>query len=314
MKKIVGYLWEFIKHNFDPGFYACVAIILISGIWYNYGYGFKRLHLDAYYNTSGQFFRFFIFFSAVYFLILFLQSVWKKDYSPFRNYRYLIKIFAGLLLLAFDSSSRNIFIWINEIAAPAPGLSRWLYFTFTSIHQIINLGILMLAFKYIFDRREKYLYGLTLKNFDVKPYFIMLGIMLPLIAWASFQPDFLRMYPIYKDNFDSVAQHIEPWKAAGIFELSYAIRFIAVELFFRGFLVVGMVRLIGERAIVPMAVLYSFWHFGKPMMETVGAFFGGYILGVIAMRTGSVFGGIIVHMGIALLMDAAAYIQIYLVR
>jgi hypothetical protein len=314
VKKIIGYLREFIKENFNPGFYVSVAIILIATIWLNYGYGFKRLYIDSYYNTSQHFWRFLAFFAFVYFFVLFLQSIWKRDFSPFKNKGYLLKISAGILLLAFDSSSRNIFLWLRDTLNPPDGLVRWTFYVFTSVHQFINLAVFLIIFKYIFDRREKNLYGLTLKNFDVKPYFIMLAIMLPLVAWASFQQDFLRMYPIYKDNFANVAPYIEPWKAAGIFEISYAIRFVAVELFFRGFLVVGMVRLIGERAIVPMAVLYSFWHFGKPMMETVGAFFGGYILGVIAMRTGSVFGGIIVHMGIALLMDAAAYIQIYLVK
>jgi membrane protease YdiL (CAAX protease family) len=48
------------------------------------------------------------------------------------------------------------------------------------------------------------------------------------------------------------------------------------------------------------------------MAESIGAAFGGLILGVIAMRTGSIFGGIIVHIGVAMMMEAGAYAQLYL--
>jgi membrane protease YdiL (CAAX protease family) len=82
-----------------------------------------------------------------------------------------------------------------------------------------------------------------------------------------------------------------------------------VELFFRGFLVIGMVSMIGKKAILPMAVLYCFVHFGKPFGEALSSFFGGYILGVLAYYTRNVFGGLIVHLGIAYLMEILAFGQ-----
>ncbi len=312
MRKIVQFLIEFIKKDFNAGYYITVVLILGSGIAFNYGFQFKKTHLDAYYGTMEHFFRFLLFFSATYFLILFVQAAWKKDFSAFKNKTYMIKIAVALIILAFDSSSRHIFQWITETFEISLPLRRWFFYLFTSIHQFINLGVLIVILKYVFDRYEDSIYGLTLKNFNVKPYFLMLLFMLPLIAWASFQQDFLRNYPIYKDNFTLLANYIEPWKAAASFEISYAFRFVAVELFFRGFLIIGMVKLIGEKAIIPMVVLYSFWHFGKPMAESIGAAFGGLILGVIAMRTGSIFGGIIVHIGVAMMMEAGAYAQLYL--
>lgn len=314
MKKIITYLKNFLRSDFSAGYYLTVLLILVGGYVINYGFHFKQLQLDAYYGTTEQFFRFLVFFSSVYFLILLVQAIWKKDYSAFKNKSYLLKISIALILLAFDSSSRHIFQWLTSTFDFPWELQRWFFYLFTSAHQFINLGVLMFILKYIFDRYESSVYGLTLRNFDVKPYFTMLLFMLPLIVWASFQSDFLRSYPIYKDNFELVSEYISPWKAVAGFEFTYAFRFVAVELFFRGFLIIGMVKLIGERAIMPMVVLYSFWHFGKPLPESIGAAFGGYILAIIALRTRSVFGGIIVHIGVAMMMEAGAYINLYLLN
>ena len=58
-----------------------------------------------------------------------------------------------------------------------------------------------------------------------------------------------------------------------------------------------------------MVVCYASLHFGKPLGETIGSIFGGYILGVLALQTRSIWGGIIVHVGVAWLMDLAALLQ-----
>jgi len=79
-------------------------------------------------------------------------------------------------------------------------------------------------------------------------------------------------------------------------------------------MVIGMVGIMRRHAVLPMAVTYCFLHFGKPMAECISSFFGGYLLGVIAMYTRSIFGGCIIHMGIAFLMEAAAMIQHYFVQ
>jgi membrane protease YdiL (CAAX protease family) len=66
---------------------------------------------------------------------------------------------------------------------------------------------------------------------------------------------------------------------------------------------------VGRAALMPMVTLYAFWHFGKPIPEAIGSIFAGYILGVIALRTRSIVGGIIVHVGVALGMDFAAFLH-----
>jgi hypothetical protein len=84
---------------------------------------------------------------------------------------------------------------------------------------------------------QRNFFGLTVKNFNWKPYLIMLLIMVPLIAAASTQPDFLSMYPKLKD-VDAVLYGVKnKWFYHLLHELSYGSDFISVELFFRGFLI-----------------------------------------------------------------------------
>jgi hypothetical protein len=54
-----------------------------------------------------------------------------------------------------------------------------------------------------------------------------------------------------------------------------------------------------------MAIFYCTIHFGKPLGECISSFFGGIILGVVSYHTRTIFGGFMVHVGIAWLMELA---------
>lgn len=151
-------------------------------------------------------------------------------------------------------------------------------------------------------------FGLTVKNFRSKPYFLILCGLVPLIALASTRPDFLQMYPKVKNIafIGGYATPVWPWNL--LYEISYGLDFLSIELFFRGLLIIGLARYAGEYAILPMAAFYCTIHFGKPMGECISSFFGGLALGVIALRTRSIFGGLIVHLGLAWLMELGGWI------
>ncbi len=55
-----------------------------------------------------------------------------------------------------------------------------------------------------------------------------------------------------------------------------------------------------------MVVPYVMIHFRKPMFETVGAVIAGSVLGVLSLRTGSIWGGFLIHIAVAISMDVAA--------
>jgi hypothetical protein len=137
---------------------------------------------------------------------------------------------------------------------------------------------------------------------------VLLLAVLPLVGLAATQHDFQQVYPkLHNLAFlDSVAHPAWPWKL--LYELSYGLDFLDIELFFRGLLVIALLRFAGTDAILPMAAFYCTIHFGKPLAECISSFFGGLILGVLAARTRSIFGGLIVHLGLAWAMELAGWI------
>ena len=60
-----------------------------------------------------------------------------------------------------------------------------------------------------------------------------------------------------------------------------------------------------------MVVWYATIHFGRPLGETVSSLIGGYILGVLALSTRSIWGGLLIHIGVAWLMEAFAFWQMH---
>lgn len=150
-------------------------------------------------------------------------------------------------------------------------------------------------------------WGMTVKNIRWRSYCLMLVLMAPLIIFASTQADFLNAYPRLK-QVAFIAPHTGNllWYQL-LYEISYGIDFVTIELFFRGFLVFAFVRYAGPSAILPMAVFYCSIHFGKPLFECISSFFGGLLLGIITHRTQSIAGGLIVHLGIAWMMEIGGY-------
>ncbi|HEY6504160.1 MAG TPA: CPBP family glutamic-type intramembrane protease [Chitinophagaceae bacterium] len=174
---------------------------------------------------------------------------------------------------------------------------------------IITAGLLFIAWR-IFDADQPF-YGIKTKGMNWKPYSLMLLIMVPLVAIASTQPDFLAVYPKLKLVTDVGNINDLYWWQKLLFELSYGSDFITIELFFRGFLILAFVKWAGKDAILPMACFYCTIHFGKPLGECISSYFGGMILGIIVYNTRSILGGLMVHLGIAWLMELGGYIGNY---
>jgi hypothetical protein len=163
-------------------------------------------------------------------------------------------------------------------------------------------GLLYLVWRR-FDADRPY-YGTGVPRTSIRPYMLMLLIMVPLVALASTQHDFLSLYPKFW-HYESVRHSTGPQKF--LYELSYGSDFITIELFFRGFLVLAFARYGGYKAILPMAVFYCSIHFGKPLGECISSFFGGIVLGVVSYHTRSIRGGLMVHLGIAWLMELGGW-------
>lgn len=150
--------------------------------------------------------------------------------------------------------------------------------------------------------------GINGSSFKWKPYLLMLVIMLPLITAASTQNDFLQTYPKLQQVIPLPEGAQPSWLYMLIFELGYGSDFISIEVFFRGFLVIGFSRWLGKDAILPMACFYCSIHFGKPLGECISSYFGGLLLGIVSYHSRNIYGGLVVHLGIAWLMELGGYI------
>jgi membrane protease YdiL (CAAX protease family) len=181
----------------------------------------------------------------------------------------------------------------------------WNRIYYWPVRLTLILSLLFLLWKK-FDSDQPF-YGLTTRRFKWLPYVLLVACMLPLIAAASTQPDFLAMYPKIRSilHFDENI-HLT-WLHKLIFEISYGTDFFGIEIFFRGFLILAFLKWVGKDAILPMTCFYCTIHFGKPMGECISSYFGGLLLGIVVYNTRSIYGGLVVHLGIAWLMEVGGY-------
>ena len=152
-------------------------------------------------------------------------------------------------------------------------------------------------------RRPLLDYGLRLKGAlqGWQIYGLLFVLMLPFLYLASLQPSFQQYYPFY-----SLREDESLWPKFMVWEVLYALQFVALEFFFRGFILQGTRRRFGPYSILVMVVPYCMIHFGKPMPETFGAIGAGLILGFLSLKTRRIWLGAALHISVAWTMDALA--------
>lgn len=143
-------------------------------------------------------------------------------------------------------------------------------------------------------------YGLNADGFlrHLRVYLLLFLPVFALVFAVSGSADFQAKYPLYKDHL-GLADLL-------IWEVLYGLQFFALEFFFRGFLIHGVKDRVGALGVVAMVMPYVMIHFSKPLYETVGAIIAGTVLGLLSLRTGSIAGGVFIHVGVAWTMDFAA--------
>ena len=136
-------------------------------------------------------------------------------------------------------------------------------------------------------------------------YGVLYLLAMGFVATASTRPAFLQMYPFIR------AGEVPAWSWTLLmaFWALYTVQFFCVEFFFRGFIIFMLRPRFGYAAIAVMIVPYGMIHFDKPMPEAIAAVVGGTILGWLALRTNSIWGGVLLHIAIALSMDTLAMLQ-----
>ena len=133
-------------------------------------------------------------------------------------------------------------------------------------------------------------------------YGLLAAPVLGFAVVASFTEAFTTTYPFYPLAGRS-------WVDLLAWEAIYLLQFACLEFFFRGFLLEPLAPRLGAGAIFVMALPYAMIHLSKPWPEAFGAVLFGILLGMLALRSRSIWGGVLVHVSLALSMDLLSLAQ-----
>jgi uncharacterized protein len=207
--------------------------------------------------------------------------------------------------LLHGTSSINFTKWFEDLMTINKNaqLYRLLYWVGIMIvfYFILPLLLIKLVFKQTLSD-----YGLRIKGAfkDYKLYVLMLCFMIPLVVFFSQTESFQQRYPFYDlRKGESIYPNFIIW------EIFYFLQFFALEFFFRGFMLHGTKQRFGFYSVFVMTIPYCMIHFGKPLPETIAAIIAGIILGVLSLKSKSIWLGVTIHYSVAITMDLCAMYQ-----
>jgi len=181
------------------------------------------------------------------------------------------------------------------------GLLPYAYWAVMSVLMRMLVPCLLIWFVFR-ERARDYGYRLVGVTNHAFAYLLMFTVMIPIVYLVSLSSSFQSKYPFY-DNA------ILGWDHFVLYQLCYGIQFVALESFFRGFIIFALFKRFGYYALFIMAVPYCMIHFGKPVAETFGAIIAGLLLGYLALKSRSWFYGAMLHWSIGITMDLFAIVQ-----
>ena len=308
--KFFGYIVTFVKEELDWKYLLFLVAFLGGAIYWAYPdgtYNFYRGFRSEWVESLGVFWYHFILYGTPFVVAYGGFIVFKKRYDLLTNMHFWLLAIFAITVFAFRQSI--VYNFDGNIA----NFGQFPRFTNRLVRDFVKMAAAMVpvTIYWLWDRKSSPSpYGFTLKNFNLRPYFIILLVMLPFVVGFGLTDHFGGYYP---RGLKSVSYYfgygVDPPQAHLLFyELVYGLDFVSIEYFFRGFLVIAFIRFVGPGSILPMACFYVSIHFGKPMVETISSFFGGSLLGILTLYSRSIWGGIVVHMGIAWLMELGAFL------
>lgn len=311
MIKIINFLSEFYQEHPKKNFFIALLAFNAVCIFLNYYFNFESTYINNPNVYQGwHFLYYFIFYALGWLGTLGIYHCFYPEKKILQNSK--LWIISWVLLMIFTIYVNFDFFyryWVYDNVH-----YQVQYFVMKCLNNLMKPILIMpiiYFYWYYFDRKHNpSFYGLfPKKKQDLLLYGWMFLVMIPLVIGASYTEDFQNQYPRYLPENSDAEEYLgwKDWQTSLLFELCYGVDFVFIELFFRGFIIFALLRHIGSSVIFAMVTVYVFIHFEKPVGETIGSFFGGLILGVLSYKTESIWGGIVIHLGIAWLMEAAAW-------
>lgn len=218
--------------------------------------------------------------------------------TPQSDFKAIVVLVTTALCLTFQYPARSgdIYGWLFPGREFTNFEARslwavWVIGTFTILPVAVIWGIFRERVRDYGTKLQGAAAGLPL-------YLGMVAVMAAVLLVISHNKEFQGTYPFYAPGPS------EPWwPRFYAWELLYALQFVALEFFFRGFLLHGLRPRLGGQAIFAMMVPYCMIHFGKPMPETLASIIAGIVLGFMSLRTRSIWLGAALHISVAWSMD-----------
>ena len=304
MGQVFKYIKAFYEKEFNLFYLLLIIALLAIIIYFNYWHGLEKKYAASGKTWLANFTGYYLLYFIPFAIAFFLQLLFYKECTYYGN-----RWFWVILLLAPAIFSFRVNFDFHEtlIAKKWPGADHIFYLR--SINWVLKVFLVLIPVFVIWlikDKNSQPFYGTNALD-NLQPYLLMLLIMVPLIMLAATQKDFLHVYPKAKILSSFPAGK---WQYA-VYELCYGFDFVSIEFFFRGFLILALMKICGTHCIIPAACFYCSIHLGKPMGEAISSFWGGLLLGIVSYNTGSIWGGLLVHLGIAWLMELAGWIAIF---
>ena len=314
MKTIASYIRAYFKEEWNTKLFVFVAAFLFLSFSINYIFDFEVTVLRRLQNPFELFVFYFLLYSFPFCVTVAAYAITTRRTAFIQKAGFWKLTVLCFVLLATYITLHNVptYFYVNapEFFEFLPKNLRWY-----SLRYAANLfpGLLIffpVAFYwYSKDKPGSRLYGFSSSSINLNTYAGIILLLLPVVFAASFNGDFQTAYPRYKFGLPTDVVGAELAALVGLFEVCYGVDFVFVEFFFRGFMVMAFAKYLGKGSILPMVVVYAFIHFQKPLGEAIGSIAGGLVLGIISYETRSIYGGIMLHLGVAYMMEIAGTIQ-----
>ncbi|MCF8257338.1 MAG: hypothetical protein K9J06_07280 [Flavobacteriales bacterium] len=309
MGKLKQAVLDFVREDFNVSFYGGTLLLLALAVTINYS---PLIDIQWVSGTHGRWewlLHYVLLYGGLYYATALLGARGSK--VEYLSNRWFWALSSTFILIAILPKVNFLqFVNIREHGEWSGAEKLFVHKCQFFFHQFVLTATFLVALKWALAKWMPLDLGLRWDWNKVRPYFLILLMVSPLMVAASFLPDFQQAYPQYKPWFrNELAFGLSNALRSAVFTSSYSSGFVAVEMLFRGALALGMFRIMGTRAVLPMAAFYCAFHFGKPMGEAIASILGSYLLGVLAIHGRSIAGGIIVHLGVAMLMELMGHLQ-----